>query len=62
MYEVSSVREQQVLESEPTVEYYNGVIEYGFEEEFLPEGLPRQITFKVVEVDGVVEDIIDTDF
>lgn len=58
---MSSVREQQMLD-EPKVEYYGGAIQYEFEDEFLPDGLPSYITFKVVEVDGEVEDIIDIDY
>lgn len=61
MYEMSSVREQQVL-SESKVEYYSGVIQYEFKDEFLPKGLPSSIMFKVVESDGEVEDIIDIDY
>lgn len=61
MHEVSSVREQQVL-SEPKVEYYKAGLQYEFADEYLPNGLPQVIVFKVVEADGEVEDVLDLDY
>ena len=64
MYEVSSVREQQVLEEncvEDGVYWIPAYIQYEWRPECLPEGLPKRCNLKVVVEAGEAIDIIDED-
>lgn len=44
------------------IESYTAGLQYEFKDEFLPKGMPQVITFKVVEENGEVVDILDMDY